>query len=126
MKINSYLSNSENKIFFKFLSALGLTKGVRKAETTSLEMYAKVQEFFKNNSEVVLLFIFEDIDHYVETTKQLMLYTIFNLLTECQVPVVFLCSSMRYDVIDSFEKRIKSRCSLLSVLLYNQSIDTFI
>jgi len=46
VKVNSILSNSENKILTKFLYALGL-KNVKKGETTSIEMYEKVREYFR-------------------------------------------------------------------------------
>ena len=68
IKVNSILSNSENKILAKFMNSLGL-KGVKKGETTSIEMYAKVREYFAEHPHETILFIFEDIDHYVETTK---------------------------------------------------------
>lgn len=118
LKVNSILCNSENKLLAKFMYALGL-KNVKKGETTSIEMYAKVREYFAENPNLTVLFIFEDIDHYVETTKQHMLYSLLNLLAECFIPVVFLSSSMKFDVIDNFEKRIKSRCSHRTALLYD-------
>ena len=54
-----------------------------------------------------------------------MLYNILNLLAECYIPFVFLSSSMKFDVIDNFEKRIKSRCSQRTVLLYDLNLDKF-
>ena len=74
-------------------------------------MVEKVREFFESSPELSILFIFEDIDYYVETTKQMMLYKILDLLQHCQIKFVFLATSMKHDVADSFEKRIKSRFS---------------
>lgn len=40
-----------------------------------------------------------------------MLYQFLNLFSEAQVKYVLLMTSMKIDVTDSFEKRIKSRYS---------------
>ena len=55
-----------------------------------------------------------------------MLYKILDLFTNCQIKVVFLATSQKLDVADSFEKRIKSRFSHKSVMLYDQSLQLFI
>ena len=43
-----------------------------------------------------------------------------------QVRFVFLATSMKVDIVDSFEKRIKSRFSHRMVLFYEQNLDTFL
>ena len=43
------------------------------------------------------------------------------MLQYCQIKFVFVATSMKVDVVDSFEKRIKSRFSHRQVLLYEQS-----
>jgi origin recognition complex subunit 4 len=58
-----------------------------------------------------VLFLFEDIDYYVETTKQVLLYKILDMLTYVKIKFVFLATSMKLDVADGFEKRVKSRFS---------------
>ena len=42
------------------------------------------------------------------------------MLQYCQMKFVFIATSMKIDVVDSFEKRIKSRFSHRQVLLYEQ------
>ena len=69
--------------------------------------------------------MFEDIDYYVETTKQVLLYKILDMLQYVQIKFVFLATSMKLDVADSFEKRIKSRFSHRQVLLYSLDIKIF-
>lgn len=106
------------------MDVLGLTR-IDKGSTTSIEMAEKVREFYENNPHLTIVFIFEDIDFYVETTKQLMLYKILDILTQCQVRFVFLATSMKFDVADSFEKRIKSRFSHRCEMLYDLNLNIF-
>ena len=54
-----------------------------------------------------------------------MLYKILDLLQHAQIKFVFLATSMKHDVADSFEKRIKSRFSHKQVLFYDLSLDLF-
>ena len=110
IRLNSILNNSENKIQAKFFEALGL-KESNKNIVTSVEMVENINKFFEDNEDISVLFIFEDIEHYVESTKQLMLYKILDVLTQVSIKFVFLFTSMKYDVADNFEKRIKSRYS---------------
>lgn len=42
-----------------------------------------------------------------------------------QVRFVFLATSVKHDIVDSFEKRIKSRFSNRMVLFYEQKLETF-
>ena len=54
-----------------------------------------------------------------------MLYKILDMLQHCQIKFVFLCTSMKLDIADSFEKRIKSRFSHRQVLLYGLDLEIF-
>ena len=54
-----------------------------------------------------------------------MLYKILDMLQHCQIKFVFLCTSMKLDIADSFEKRIKSRFSHRQVLLYKLQLKVF-
>jgi len=74
---------------------------------------------------VSVLFLFEDIDYYVETTKQVLLYKILDTLQYCSIKFVFVATSMKIDIVDSFEKRIKSRFSHRQVLLYDHKFEIF-
>ena len=54
-----------------------------------------------------------------------MLYKILDMLTACDIKFAFLATSQKFDVVDQFEKRIKSRFSHRSTMLYNISLDIF-
>ena len=82
-------------------------------------------QYFQEQPGLSVLFIFEDIDYYVETTKQYMLYKILDLLASMEIKCVFIGTSMKLDVVDSFEKRIKSRFSQRTELMYHISLDLF-
>ena len=47
------------------------------------------------------------------------------MFTEIQVPLFFLTTSKQFDVVESFEKRIKSRFSHLQILIYEVSFEEF-
>jgi origin recognition complex subunit 4 len=68
---------------------------------------------------VVILFILEDIDFYIENTKQVLLYKILDMFQQIQIKFVFLATSQKMDVVDGFEKRIKSRFSHRQILFYD-------
>jgi origin recognition complex subunit 4 len=76
-----------------------------------VEIINEIQEFFKENKNLCVLFILEDIDYYIQTTKQIMLYKILDMLQYANIPFVFVATSQKVDIVDSFEKRIKSRFS---------------
>ena len=65
--INCTLNNSEAKMVSKFCQILGLAG--QQGEFYTVEMINRVQEFFSKNPNISVLFLFEDIDYYVETTK---------------------------------------------------------
>ena len=48
-----------------------------------------------------------------------MLYKILDMLTACNIKVIFMATTMRFDIVDSFEKRIKSRFSHRTLTLYD-------
>ena len=123
IRVNSTMNNSEPKIQMKFCEALGLKDFDR--QITSNEFTNKVTEYFQSEPNLSILFVFEDIDYYVETTRQVMLYKILDMLQHCQIKFVFLCTSMKLDIADSFEKRIKSRFSHRQVLLYGLHLKIF-
>ena len=54
-----------------------------------------------------------------------MLYQFLNLFSETGVKYVLLMTSMKIDVTDSFEKRIKSRYSHRQVMLYHIGLNKF-
>ena len=79
----------------------------------------------ENNPNTSILFVFEDIEHYVETTKQVLLYKILDMLQTIKIKFVFIATSMKHDTVDGFEKRIKSRFSHRQELLYDEHFDLF-
>ena len=86
-------------------------------------MVDSIREYFEKKNNQAVLFVLEDIDYYVETTKQLLLYKILDMFTylsqDWNVRFVFLATSVKVDIVDSFEKRIKSRFSHRLVLFYD-------
>jgi len=62
----------------------------------------------------------------VETTKQVLLYKILDMLQTIKIKFVFIATSMKHDTVDGFEKRIKSRFSHRQELLYDEPFDLFI
>lgn len=84
-----------------------------------------IKEYFDNNPNMSVCFILEDIDYYVETTKQVLLYKILDMFGYLKIKFVFIATSVKIDIADSFEKRIKSRFSHRMILFYEQSISEF-
>ena len=94
-------------------------------------MVESIKRYFEENPNMAVLFVLEDVDYYVETTKQILLYKILDMIGNLsqergQVRFVFLATSVKVDIVDSFEKRIKSRFSHRMVLFYQQSIEIFL
>jgi origin recognition complex subunit 4 len=85
-----------------------------------------VEKYFKEQKDMCILFILEDIDFYIETTKQMMLYKILDMLQYAKIPFVFMATSQKVDIVDSFEKRIKSRFSGRMILFYEERLMDFI
>ena len=81
IRVNTTLNKSESKILMKFCETLGLKEESKSFYST--EMTQHVQEYFTRNPDCSVLFIFEDIDYYVETTKQVLLYKILDMLQYC-------------------------------------------
>ena len=67
----------------------------------------------------------EDIDFYIESTKQIMLYKILDMLGYAQVPFVFIATSQKVDIVDDFEKRIRSRFSNRQIMFYDDDFEKF-
>lgn len=54
-----------------------------------------------------------------------MLYKILDMLGYAQIPFVFIATSQKVDIIDSFEKRIKSRFSQRQIYFYDDDFKAF-
>ena len=55
-----------------------------------------------------------------------MLYKILDMLQYASIPFVFIATSQKVDIVDSFEKRIKSRFSHRQILFYEDRFDEYI
>ena len=78
INVNATLNNSEPKIVQKMCEVLGVKEQSKSFHT--VEMIESLQTFFDNNKNCSVLFIFEDIDYYIATTKQVLLYKILDML----------------------------------------------
>ena len=68
VRVNTTLLDAnEQKILMRFCEIIGLAQ--KQKEMYTVEMITEIQKFFETNSHVCLLFIFEDIDFYVQETK---------------------------------------------------------
>lgn len=84
IRVNSILSNSETKILMRLSESLKLrsanAEGLQqRAQFQSVEMIETIKEYFRKQPKQAVLFVLEDIDYYVETTKQLLLYKILDM-----------------------------------------------
>jgi hypothetical protein len=61
-----------------------------------------------------LVFVLEEIQHFASPTEQSLLYTLFEASVS-GLPVLVLGTTLRYDIISMFEKRVKSRFSQLCI-----------
>jgi len=123
VKVNAtLLEANESKILMQFCETLGLKEQSKQFYT--VEMISEIQKYFTENKKVSLLFVFEDIDYYISETKQVLLYKILDMLQYCQIKFLLIATSMKVDIVDSFEKRVKSRFSHRQVILYDYSFVT--
>ena len=89
------------------------------------EMKERMEEFFKERPGISVLFILENVEYYVENSKQSLLYKILDMLQYTKIRFAFIATSQKIDIIDSFEKRIKSRFSHRQILFYSEDLETF-
>ena len=90
-RVNSILNNSESKIFTKFAECLGLKQALNNNQT--VELIEQVSDLFKSRKDLCVVFIIEEFEHYIETSKQIMLYKILDMLTQATIPFVFIGTS---------------------------------
>ena len=84
-----------------------------------------MKKYFETHPDVSVLFIFENVEYYIENSKQSLLYKILDMLQNAKVKFAFVATSQKIDIIDNFEKRIKSRFSHRQILFYSEELDTF-
>lgn len=88
-------------------------------------MQSRMEEYFKSRPEMCVLFILENVEYYIENSKQSLLYKILDMLQYTKIKFAFIATSQKIDVIDNFEKRIKSRFSHRQILFYSEDLQTF-
>lgn len=120
--MNAILNSTEQKMLTKFYESLNIKHGQK---SFHVEMIQEVQEYFKEQKNLCILFVLEDIDFYIEWSKQHMLYKILDMLQYADIPFIFIATSQKVDIIDSFEKRIKSRFSHRQILFYDDDYSAF-
>ena len=103
------LEANKDKILMQFCETLGLNE--QSKEFSTGKMITEIKKYFAKNEKAKLLFVFEDIDYYIKKKKQDLVYKILDMLQYCKIKCFVIATSVKFDVVDSFEKRIKSRLS---------------
>ena len=123
IRVNSILTTKETAILNHFAEWLGMDNIDK--QILAHEMQARMQQYFKAHPEVSVLFIFENVEYYVENSKQSLLYKILDMFQYTKIKFAFIATSQKIDIIDNFEKRIKSRFSHRQILFYSEELSTF-
>ncbi|CAI2364244.1 unnamed protein product [Moneuplotes crassus] len=123
VRINSILTTKETAILNHFAECLGMDSVDKQG--LSQEMKERMEDYFKQFPNIAVIFILENVEYYVENSKQSLLYKILDMLQYAKIKFAFIATSQRVDIIDSFEKRIKSRFSHRQILFYSEDLDTF-
>ena len=61
--------------------------------------------------------VMEDIDKYLVYGRQNFIYKILNMFQTSNLPFIFIATTSVPDVVDLFEKRVKSRFSSYQILM---------
>jgi origin recognition complex subunit 4 len=72
-----------------------------------------------NQSTKPLIFIMDEFDLFTKNKTQLLLYTLLNTIQTSSSPMCLVGVTVRIDVLDLLEKRIKSRFSHRQIYLFN-------
>lgn len=100
--------------FANILLTLEAPTEAKKSESASKELPMRV------------IFVIDEIDKYTDTPKQMLLYNLFELTQNPNVPICVLGSTTKLNIRDLFEKRVRSRFSqrIITTCLAD-SIETF-
>ena len=123
VRINSILTTKETAILNHFAEWLGMDNTDK--QTLAFDMKSRMEEFFKQRPGISVLFILENVEYYVENSKQSLLYKILDMLQYTKIKFAFIATSQKIDIIDNFEKRIRSRFSHRQILFYSEDLETF-
>ncbi len=80
----------------------------------------EIEARVKKSKRFVIL-VMEDIDEYLEYGRQNFIYKVLNMFQTSHLPFVFLSTTTVPDVVDLFEKRVKSRFSSHQLLMREES-----
>ncbi|CCE63873.1 hypothetical protein TPHA_0G00360 [Tetrapisispora phaffii CBS 4417] len=64
-----------------------------------------------NKSKITVLFIFDEIDTFAGPVRQTLLYNLFDMVEHSRIPVCIIGTTTKLNVIETLEKRVKSRFS---------------
>jgi len=122
--INPFMVKTEdqmiNQIYESFNKVTRLPGEIK--TLTSKELW----ELILDDTNVALLIIFEELEAYVTESRQALLYKVFDLLHYVSVRLFFVAVAKNIYIVDSFEKRIKSRYSHRQVMLYKVDFKLFV
>jgi origin recognition complex subunit 4 len=117
------LTTKETAILNHFAECLGMDNADK--QILAHEMQAKMEQYFKTRPDISVLFVLENVEYYIENSKQSLLYKILDMLQYAKIKFAFIGTSQKIDIIDNFEKRIKSRFSHRQILFYSEELSTF-
>jgi len=75
-----------------------------------------LQETFRSTGAIII--VLDKFEHFCSRTRQTLLYNLFDIAQEAHVRLSIIGMSEKMDVMDSLEKRIKSRFSMRHVLTF--------
>lgn len=70
-----------------------------------------------------VIFILEEFDLFCNHNNQTLIYNLFDVAQSAQAPICVIGLTRRNDVIETLEKRVKSRFSHRQIFLFSQNID---
>ncbi|KAG1679060.1 Origin recognition complex subunit 4 [Nymphon striatum] len=86
-----------------------------------LENVVEDKVFVSGSDTKSILFVLDEFDLFCHHKNQTLLYNLFDIAQSAQTPIAVVGLTCRLDVIELFEKRVKSRFSHRQIYLLNQS-----
>ncbi|EDO15677.1 hypothetical protein Kpol_1008p15 [Vanderwaltozyma polyspora DSM 70294] len=75
-----------------------------------------------SNTKITVVFIFDEIDTFAGPVRQTLLYNLFDMVEHSRVPVCIFGCTTKLNILEYFEKRVKSRFS--QRILYMPQIES--
>jgi origin recognition complex subunit 4 len=86
----------------------------------------EVDDAEETRTATAVVFVLDEFDHFASHPRQTLLYNLFDIAQAKKAPIAVLGLTAKVDVVDSLEKRVKSRFSHRSVhLKLPATIDAF-